>query len=514
MNPKKRVISNTIFLYVKMLISMLIALYSTRIVLDSLGVDDFGIYNLIAGIIAMLSFLNVSMTVSTQRYLSFYIGANNSSKLNSVFISSVILHFIIGIIVVILIEFAGIFLFDGILNITQERIPAAKLLYHFMAISTFFTINAVPYDATIVAHEKLLFESLLGIFESIMKLFIAISLTFTHYDRLIVYGALTAGLIILIRLIKSFYCRKKFPECSFKLIKPLDFSFLKEMFSFAGWNTLGAITIMLRNQGTAIIMNIFYGTAINAAYGIANQVNAQVNAFALNMLKSLNPQIVKSEGGGNRQRLHRLTFIASKFSFFLMAIFAIPLIVEMPYVLKLWLKEVPEHTITFCRLMLLLGLIGQLSSGLKTAIQAKGDIRQYAIFINTIIVVNLPVAYILLKFGFAPYSVILFFIFTELICCCTRIFFAHKLVNLKPKTYINDVIIKSILPFCFALFVSYINTTYMTTSFIRLLINCIITSFILVLFIWSLGLTKNEKDIIRTMIISIKTKIINLSLKK
>ena len=316
MKSANKVILNTVFLYSKMLISMLLSLYTTRLVLNALGATDFGIFSLVGGVIVMFSFLNLSMSVSTHRYLSFHVDSKNENKLKDIFKTSVILHLIIGLAIVIVLELSRVFLFDGFLNIPPDRIHIAIMVFHLMVISAFFTINSVPYDALINAHENMLFDSILGVFESILKLGIAIWLIYYDNDRLLFYSFLIAVLTILIRLLKSAYCYRNYPECKVNLTKKINKRLFWDMTSFASWNMFGSLASMGRNQGIAIILNLFFGAIINTAFGIANQVSNQLSSFSSMMLKAVVPQIMKSEGNNDRTRMLRLSMISSKFSFF------------------------------------------------------------------------------------------------------------------------------------------------------------------------------------------------------
>jgi O-antigen/teichoic acid export membrane protein len=513
MESAKRVALNTGFLYGKMLITMFISLFSTRIILDALGVEDFGIFNLVAGITMMLTFLNGAMTVSTQRYLSFYLGANQLNKQKAVFASSVILHLVIGAIVVIILEILGFFMFEGGLNIPDERVGTAKIVYQFMVISTFFTMNAVPYDATINAHENMLFDAISGVFESVMKLGIAFGLIYTSSDKLILYGLLIAALTILIRLIKSFYCVRKYEECKVNWKTSFDKDLFKEMISFAGWNLFGSFCGVVRNQGLAVVLNVFAGVIVNATYGIANQVNSQVSAFSANIIRAINPQIVKSEGGGDRNRMLKLTMLSCKLSFFLLAFFAIPLIVEMHYVLNIWLKEVPEAGVIFCQLILILSLVKQLTNALMIALQSVGNIKWYQIVVGSLLLLNLPLAIILMKMGFPPYSVLVGGIVLEIIAGWARIMFAHKLTGLEIKVFLNKTVFNSLISILLASAIAFIPQYFMEESFVRLLISGAASSIFIILFGRIFGITNDEYEKLKAIISSVKKSIGN-KLKK
>ena len=494
-----RVVMNTGILYAKMLITMGISLYSTRLVLNALGASDFGIFNLIAGVIAMLSFLNAAMTTSTQRYLSFHQGTKDVEMQKKIFTNSWILHIVIGVVVVGLLLALSSFLFGGFLNIPTDRIPTAKAIYYFMSISVFFTIISVPFTASLNAHENMLWIAIVNIIESIIKLIIALSLLwFIQSERLMIYGVLTAVLSIVTFSLYAVYCLKKYNECSVKNYqtnKPL----LKELGGFAGWNLFGSLCVVGRNQGVAVILNIFFGTIINAAYGIANQISGQLSFFSATLLRALNPQIMISEGMNDRQRMLRLSMMASKFGFFLMALIAVPIIFEMPAILKLWLKNVPEYTVVFCSLALITILVNQLTVGLQSAIQATGKIKAYQTVVGGIVLLNLPFAYLLLKLGLSPYSVLICAVVVEVIACTFRLFFLKRKANMSIKEYFERVIFKEIIPLTTIIAVCWIITTNFTFD-LRFFITFPISTAAFIVSIYFAGLCKDEKLLVNGII--------------
>jgi O-antigen/teichoic acid export membrane protein len=507
MQPAKRVVINTGFLYGKMLITILISLFSTRLVLNNLGTTDYGVFNLVGGVVAMLSFLNGAMATATQRFMSFSIGEGDAEKLKSIFSSSVILHLFIGIIIVLLLEFGGIFLFDGILKIPPERIGTAKIVFHFMVVSTFFTINSVPYDAAISAHENFLFDALSGIFESVLKLGIAISLLYTPIDKLILYGLLMACLTILIRIIKSIYCFRKYEECRSRITFRVNIKLTKEMLSFAGWNLFGSFCTIARNQGLAIVLNQFFGIIVNAAYAIATQVNANLLLFSVNMIKSLNPQIIKSEGSGDRQRMLRLTTLACKSSFFLLAFFAIPIIFEMPFLLKIWLKTVPENTIIFCRLMIILTLILLMTAGLNILIQAVGKIKTSQTVTGSLLILNVPLSFLLVKIGFPAYSVLLGSIFLECIAGGSRIWFSNKLAGLNVKQFLFKNIFSSVLTFLLAACFAFVPRVLMEEGILRAGLTTLTSTISLIMLGKFIALTAYENNMIKELKVTFLLKV-------
>ena len=446
MQASSRVALNTFILYGRMILTMGISLYSTRIVLKALGDLDYGIFNLIAGTIVMLSFLNAAMSTASQRYLSFHQGKKDYNKQKQVFTNSLFLHIFLGILIVILLEIAGLFLFDGFLNIPESRVHSAKIIYHYMAVTVFFTVIAVPFTGLLIAHENIWWVAIVNIVETFLKLAIAVSLFYIEFDKLITYGVLSASITIITFFLYAVFSFKRYSECTFEnLFKPEKNS-IRELTSFAGWNLIGALCGMGRNQGLALILNLFFGAVINAAYGIASQVGAQLLFFSRTMLSALNPQIMKSEGSGDRERMLRLSMMASKFGLFLLAIFAIPIIFEMTSILRFWLNDIPDHTIIFCRLVLIGSLTNQLTIGIQSAMQAYGDIKYYQIIVGGMLLFNLPLAYTILKFSdFPPYSVLVSYVFIEFCACVLRLIFAKYKLKLSIKKYFENVIFKEII---------------------------------------------------------------------
>ncbi len=485
-----------------MVITLIVTLYATRISLKALGSSDLGIFYLIAGVISMLSFLNTAMAISTQRFLSFYLGKDDHGKLKEIFDSSIILHVLIGIIIIVLLEFLGFFLFDGLLNIPENRIAASMLLYQFMVLSSFITVISVPYNAIINSHENMVLFSVLSIIESIGKLFIAFAITIYTDDRLILYGLLLTALTFVIFIAKRHICNKKYIECRGKLKMYKDKKFIRELFGFAGWNMYGTMSGVIRSQGLTVVLNFFFGTVVNAAYGIANQVNGQLSYFASAVLMAFNPQIMKSEGSGERERMLNLSKLTSKYSFLLLSFFTIPLIIETEYVINLWLDDVPEYTIIFCKLILILTLINQLTIGLQSSAQAVGKIKIYQLVIGTINLIAPVIGFICLKYGtWDAYIVIVVTIFVEIVAGIWRIIFLKKLSGLSIREYVIDVLLPSILTTVVVYYLTvFFNNLIDTSDFIRLLTTIFISTVFLAIGIYKFGLSKPEKEKISILI--------------
>ncbi len=495
-----KVIFNTVILYSKIVITMLISLMTVPMVLKALGDSDYGLYNLIAGVISMLSFLNASMTIATQRYLSVAIGQNNKSRLNEIFNNSIVLHLIIGVALVLLFEIASFFIFDGFLNIALDRIGTAKFVYQLLVLSTFFTILTVPYNAIMNAKEDMLAFSLIGIFDSTVRLIIAFFILHYNSDRLLLYSFLIAILTILVTFISRFYVKFRYKEFIFLPKIYVRSTTLKEMFGFAGWNTLGSVAMIGRNQGIAILLNIFIGTIANAAYGVANQLNGVLSYFSSTFQKVLNPQLMQSHGMNDSERLIRISCWASKYSVLILSLFAFPLILEMPYILKIWLKEIPEYTVKFCQMILILSVVYQYSTGLMSAIQAVGKIRLYFIVMSILIVTNLPVSYFVLKNGLPAYICIIVMIIIELISFIVRLFMSSKLVKFPVSLYLKNVILPTVSSIAISICVAYIVHFLLSESFIRLLLVCFSFSVVYILCSWNWTIDRQHKLQILTVI--------------
>lgn len=501
MQAANRVVLNTGTLYGKMLITIVISLYSTRLVLNALGANDFGIFNLISGVIAMLSFVNMAMTLSTQRYMSYSLGGGDTERLRSVFNSSALLHLLLGLILVVLFELVGMYMFGHVLNIPPDRLGAAKVIFHLMVVSAFFTIISVPYDAVINARENMVLVAITGILESVLKLAIAIGLQYATSDKLIIFAGFSAAITVAMLLFKRIYCAARYEETRLRIRQYYNKDLLKEMFGYGGWNMFGAVSVVARNQGIAMILNIFFGTVVNAAYGIANQVNAQLSFFSVTMLQSLNPQIIKSEGRGDRERMLRLAMIASKFSFSLLAFFAIPAIIEMPFILQLWLKNVPDYTVVFCRLILLSTLVNQLSQGIQVGVQSVGKIGAYQVAVSVLLMLNIPVAYLLLRMGFAPQSVLVAAVVVEMVTCAYRMFAGRKLIGLRIDEYLQKVVISAVLPVFLAACIASVTLLVLPEGWLRLLLTCTLSVLSITVLVRYMGLTAYELEKMKAVVV-------------
>lgn len=429
MRADRRVLVNTLALYAKIVINIVISLYLTRLVLNALGVNDYGIYNLIAGTIAFLSFLNSALSTSTQRYFNVLQGKKDFEGLKKYFSSSLIIHALLGLVFILIFEIAYFFVFDGFFNIAPDRIHEAKVVYQLTAISTIVTVIGVPYTSAINANEDLVYFAVVESVCALMKLGLIWLFKIPQVNTLIIYAAWISFITILGVVLKYWWCVRKYPECQnlqFKWIK----SIIRDMLSFSGWNALGAFAMVCRGQGVAFVINIFWGTAINAVYGIANQVNGQLVYFSQMLTASFAPQITKSVGEGNYDKLRFLSLFSSKMSFFMSAIFAIPLILSMNYVLTIWLKNVPPYTNEFCSLIIYVFLIMQLYPGIVRAIQAVGKIKNYQIVISLLLIFPIIGGVVLYKLRFESYSICYVMIVAQFISLLVTMYFGNHYYSL------------------------------------------------------------------------------------
>ena len=494
MNNSERVIWNSIVLYTKIIICIVLSLWTVPIILHGLGASDYGLYSLVAGVIAMLAFLKTAMSSSTQRYLSVARGKGDTTQMNAIFNSAIMLHLIISLAIIVVLELLAPFLFGHFLNIEPERMYAGKVIYQTLLFSMFLTIMTVPFDAELNAYENMPVFAIIEVLDAILKLVVALTLQYIAWDKLIWYG-IGMALIPLIDLsIKYIYTRAKYKELyitKYLLWNPVV---LKQMFNFIGWNTFGALAIVGRNQGLAIILNLFFGTIMNAAYGIANQINSVMGYFSQTLRKSLHPQLMLSQGRGDYARMIRLVFTSSKFCVLVMGVIAIPLIVELPLVLKLWLTDVPQYALEFTQLILLSSLVYQMSAGLMAGILAVGKMRNYQIVISIVMLINIPIAYVLLKVGFAPPWIIVGMVACEVLSLAARLIFAKNLFGLRISQFCWQVI----LPLLIILGLDWIIlmgiTNMMETSLIRLVLNSSLSVIIVGGLAWLFLLNQMEKN--------------------
>ncbi|MGB4415269.1 MAG: oligosaccharide flippase family protein, partial [Paludibacter sp.] len=434
----KRIMKNTLFLYVRMGFTMVIGLYTSRVVLNALGVSDFGIYNVVGGVVAMFSILSGSLSSAVNRYLTFALGRGDIVQLKNTFSIAVKIHLILAVVIFLLSETIGVWFLNTQMNIPGNRMYAANWVFQFSLIAFVISLISVPYNASIISHERMKAFAYIGILEVFLKLFSVLILYYVGFsDNLIAYSIFITTVSLLIRLIYGWYCKREFVECTYHNIR--DKTLFKAMFSFAGWNFIGASSHLLRTQGINVLLNIFCGTLVNAANGIAYQVFNAISGFVSNFMTALNPQITKNHAQGNKEYTFSLVFQGVRFSYYLLLLFSLPLLINTHYILQLWLKTVPEHTVLFVRLILIFALSESLSNTLITLMLATGNIKKYQIIVGGIQMLNFPISYILLKAGFFPEIVFVVSIVLSQICLIARLILLQGMVGLPIKKYLKKV---------------------------------------------------------------------------
>ena len=422
----KRIAKNTLLLYFRMFITMAIGLYTSRIVLQTLGISDYGIYNVVGGIITMLSFLNAGMVASSQRFISYELGRNDIQRLKTVFCTSVSIHLFIALIAFMIAETLGLWFINTQLNIDAERMTAANWVYQCSILTFMVNVISVPYNSCIVAHEKMSAFAYISILEVTLKLAVVFLLWVLPFDKLVVYAILILIVSVLIRFCYTIYCKKHFEECIYHF--EFNKSLFKKMFSFAGWSVVGNLGFSFKDQASNIILNIFYGTTLNAARGIGMQVSGIVNTFSSNFSMALNPQITKQYAAGNEEESQKLVYAGSRYAFYLLTLISIPVIINVDYILELWLGVVPEYASYFLILSMITSLLYALSGSVTTALQATGKIKTFQIGICILMLSELPMAYMLLYLGYPPYSVMYPTLLTYTIAIFFRFYLFHILV--------------------------------------------------------------------------------------
>lgn len=490
---------NTIFMYLRMLLIMIVSLYTSRVILQTLGESDFGTYNVVAGVVVLFSFISNAMATGTQRHLSYELGKPDGD-IAKIFTACFRIHVWISVAVLILAETIGLWFVNTKMNFPDGRLEIVNWLYQFTIVSCLFGIVQVPFTAAIIARESMSFYAYLGIAEVLLKLAIVFLLTVIPLDQLLVYSALVMMVSIVVFVLYVLY--STIHLSGIKLVKISDKSLYKQLVSFSLWSVFGSIANVGYQQGINILINIFYGVGLNASVGIANQVNSAVSSFVSNFQQAINPQLTQSEASGDKDRQHLLIQTSSKFSFFIMALIAYPIIINLDYILTLWLGVVPIHTSTICSLIIISALIDSMSGALWVSIFATGKIKNYQIAISLVLLLNIPISYITGKLGYPPESM---FIARSVIFLCalmTRLFFVTKYTGMTATSYVKNVI----FPVCvvlIALIIPYWTIKNYCLEAVTLG-RLILESFILVLYagisILFFGLTSRERQFVYRII--------------
>lgn len=490
----QRLAKNTIMLYIRMLFLMFVGLYTSRVLLDALGVEDYGVYNAVAGFIAMFSMISGSLSAAISRFIMFVLGQNNEKKLERVFCTSVIIQLILSGIVVLLVEAVGVWFLNTQMTMPEGREIAANFVLQFALFSFVINLISVPYNAAIIAHEKMDAFAFIGIFEGCANLAVAILVKFSPFDSLIFYASLVALVAFVTRMIYTVYCTRHFYECKIKW--SFDKEIIREMFGFAGWNFIGSISGLLRSQGINILFNIYNGPVVNAARGLAVQVSTAITKFSSSFYTAVQPQITKSYAANEIKVACNLVLRSSRLAFYLLVLLSVPVIFEVHFLLELWLKEVPEHTATFVQIIVFYSLFESLSQPLIHLMLATGDIKKYQILVGGINLLNFPVAWIILYLGYPPEFAQLSVIIFTFLALAVRIIMLRNMIGFPAKDFLVGTLLRCTIILILCCIMPAIITRLLDVSLTRFFVDVIITEIVAINIIGWLGVTKSERDFV------------------
>lgn len=506
-SSNNRIAKNTLFLYFRMLLTMCVSLYTSRVILRILGVEDFGINNVVGGIVAMFGFMNGSLSSATARFLTFELGTKNMDRLKKVFVSSLAIHLILAILIVILAETIGLWFFYNKMVIPEARLDAAMWVFQLSILSTFVMVTFIPFNSTLISHEKMDMYAYISIFDVVAKLAIVYLLTIIPFDKLKLYVCLFFAVQMFDELLYVTYSRRHFKEARFSV--SIDKGIFREIFSFAGWNMIGNLAYMGFTTGVNLVLNVFFGPVVNAARGIAVQVQTAISSFTTNFQMAMNPQITKSYASKDFQMMHRLIFTGSKFSFFLLFFLSLPVFFETYQILSWWLGTIPAHTVNFIRLMLMISLIDTLANPVIVSSHATGQIRNFNLVVGSILLLIVPISYWVLTIAPIPELVFIVHFFMVIVAQIARLVILKKYVGISLKMYIDKIIVRVVPVILFSLILPSIIFYFMPPSFVRFIcigFACVLSVGFSVYYI---GLDFEEKRFINDKMLVIKNKIFN-----
>ena len=494
-SSSKRIAKNTLVLYIRTIFVMVISLFSSRIILDALGIDDYGVYNVVGGVVTMLSVVTGALSTSISRFLTYEIGTGDKKKLKKIFSTSINIQIIISLIIIVLGESLGLWFLNTYMNIPSARLSAANWVLQCSILSFVIAQISVPYNALIVAHERMSIFAYISIFEAVAKLGIAFYLYISPTDSLIVYAVLLLSLVIIIRIFYGYYCGKNFEEAHYRKVH--DKSLFKEMTSFAGWGFFVNAAYVFNTQGVNILINIFFGVAFNAARGLAVQVESIINKFVNDFMTALNPQITKSYARGDYENMNNLVIRGAKFSLLLFLFLSMPVLVETDFILHLWLKHVPEHTINFIRLSIIDSMIMSVGNTGYTACMATGKIKKYSIWVTIVGCLVFPLSWVCFKLGAPVESTYIVFILVYLGVDLVRLWTMKSLLNFPVMKFIKEVFGIVLIVALLSAVLPILIFNYFPFSITRFFINIVLCVICTSLVIWFVGVNQHEKIFIK-----------------
>ena len=490
----KRIAKNTLILYVRMFLMMLVGLYTSRVNLAALGVDNFGVYNVVGGFVAMFSIISTSLSGAISRFITYELGRGGGDKLKTMFSTSVNIMAGLSLLIVIIAELLGPWFIDTQLDIPADREIAAQWVFQFSILNFVVGLISVPYNAAIVAHERMSAFAYISIFEALGKLAVALLIPYSPIDKLIFYAGLLCTMSLIIRFIYGYYCKRHFAECTYTFT--FDKSIFKQMSGFAGWNFFNSTAYIFNNQGVNMLLNMFFGVAVNAARGIAVSVDNIVNQFVGNFMTAINPQITKSYASGDFGRMHKLVCRGAKFSYYCMFLLALPIILGAEQILNLWLVDVPKYTVQFVQLILLTSLCDCIGRTGYTACMATGRLKKYSLVITSVAILEFPLVWVAFSLGATPLYAYYIYVFVKIAALIARMFLMEEMIHLKATMYVTLVFLPIILTTLIALVVPLLLNLVMEPSLIRLVVVSVVSVLSVGLSALYLGMTVSERQVI------------------
>lgn len=488
----KRIFKNTIYLYVRQIVIVALSFISTRIVLDKLGASDYGVNNVVSGFVAMFTVLNNILQTGTRRFLFLYLGKKDSKPLKNTFSTCFVIHLVTGITVILCLETIGLWFLNSHLNIEPDRMTAANWVFQFSVLTVFLGITQTPFVAAITAHEHFNIYAYMSIYEAVAKILVLFVLVYLSGDKLIIYGTLQMFVVIISIGIYGIYCIRKFKECSFSL--HVDRDLLKKMISFSGWSVLGNLFAIGNYHGFSILLNIFFNTAINASRGLAATVTFTISQFVGGFIIAGEPQLVKSYGAGEKEEFERLVFNITQYTLFLLSLITVPVFMETDYVLGLWLGKIPPYTSDFIKITILCSFITNSYIMLNKAIIASGYMKQLALIVNTIPIIQLPLIYCVLKLGYEPTAAYWITLVPEFIAMFADMWIIKKYISFPSGRFFIQVFAKNFILILVACIIPYIIHNIMHSGLFRFLVVCTLSVVSTLVVMWLFALNDEIKN--------------------
>lgn len=495
----KRILKNTVYLYMRQFVIMALSFFTTRIVLEKLGASDYGVNNVVGGFVSMFTVLNSILQTGTRRFLSLNLGKGDALVLKDTFSTAFVIHLIVGTFVVVLLETFGIWFLNSQLNIDSGRMVAANWVFQFSVLTVFLSITQTPYTAAVTSHENFSIYAFMSIFETVAKVAVLFLLIFIPGDKLIIYSALLLGVSAINISVYRVYCIRKFPECQFTL--KVNHNLLKEMVRFSGWSVIANVFQVGNTQGVSILLNIFFSTLVNAARGLATTVTFTISQFVNGFIIAAEPQLVKYYGANDREHFEKLVFNITQYTLFLLAIFAVPVFMEIDYVLKLWLTEVPQYTSEFIKITIISSLLVNSYIMIDKAIIASGHIKQMALIGNTIPVIQLPLVYIFLKLGYSPVVTNIITLVPQFLGMFANLWISKHYINFPSGRFFFQIMVKNSLFIIIACIIPYIVREMMPDGLLRFLVVCSLSVFCTIGIMYSFAMNAETKQMVRQKVI-------------